>query len=168
MQLVEQGKLDLDADVNKYLDFEIPARDGQPITLRNIMTHTPGFEEQVKGLMGVEGQAMRRWASISKTGCRRAFSRRARRRRIRTMRLRSPATLSSACPGMSFDDYIDQHIFAPLGMKHSTFRQPLPEQLKPDMSKGYRGASQPTSRSRSSAPRRPAACPRRARTWRAS
>ena len=45
MQLVEQGKLDLDADVNKYLgsDFQVPARDGKPITLRNIMTHTAGF-----------------------------------------------------------------------------------------------------------------------------
>ncbi len=51
MQLVEQGKLDLDADVNTYLDFEIPPRDGQPVTLRNILTHTPGFEEQLKGLM---------------------------------------------------------------------------------------------------------------------
>ena len=46
MQLVEQGKLDLDADVNKYLDFKIPTRDGKPITLRNIMTHTAGFEER--------------------------------------------------------------------------------------------------------------------------
>ena len=52
MQLVEQGKLDLDADVNKYLDFEIPARDGKPVTLRNIMTHTAGFEEQIEGTDG--------------------------------------------------------------------------------------------------------------------
>src|SRR5271165_6740487 len=44
MQLVEQGKLDLDADVNKYLDFQIPATFGKPLTLRNIMTHTSGFE----------------------------------------------------------------------------------------------------------------------------
>ena len=29
MQLVEQGKLDLDADVNKYLDFKIPPRERQ-------------------------------------------------------------------------------------------------------------------------------------------
>ena len=43
MQLVEQGKLDLDADVNTYLDFKIPPRDGKPITLRNLMTHSPGF-----------------------------------------------------------------------------------------------------------------------------
>ena len=30
MQQVEQGKLDLDADVNQYLDFKIPPRDGKP------------------------------------------------------------------------------------------------------------------------------------------
>src|SRR6201996_9664665 len=33
MQLVEQGKLDLDADINKYLDFKIPERGGKPVTL---------------------------------------------------------------------------------------------------------------------------------------
>ena len=54
MQLVEQGKLDLDADVNRYLDFRIPAREGRPITMRNIMTHTAGFEERLVGLIGVE------------------------------------------------------------------------------------------------------------------
>ena len=51
MQLVEQGKLDLDADVNQYLDFKIPAYDGKPVTLRNIMTHTAGFEEVLKNLI---------------------------------------------------------------------------------------------------------------------
>ena len=50
MQLSEQGKLDLDRDVNEYLDFRIPEAFGKPITLKNIMTHTPGFEEQVKDL----------------------------------------------------------------------------------------------------------------------
>jgi len=51
MQLVEQGKLDLDTDVNKYLDFKIPATFPQPITLRHIMTHTPGFEEDSRDLI---------------------------------------------------------------------------------------------------------------------
>src|SRR5205823_12147366 len=50
MQQVEQGKLDLDRDVNDYLDFKIPPAFGKPITLRNIMTHTPGFEETVQQL----------------------------------------------------------------------------------------------------------------------
>src|SRR5208283_4976803 len=48
MQLVEQGKLDLNRDVNDYLDFKIPPAYGKPITLRNLMTHTPGFEETGK------------------------------------------------------------------------------------------------------------------------
>src|SRR4029450_784777 len=50
MQLAEQGKLDLDRDVNDYIDFKIPEAFGKPITLKNIMTHTPGFEEQIKDL----------------------------------------------------------------------------------------------------------------------
>src|SRR3974377_1540959 len=50
MQLVEQGKLDLDRDVNDDPDFKIPAPFGKPITLLDIMTHTPGFEEQIKDL----------------------------------------------------------------------------------------------------------------------
>src|ERR1700674_804969 len=50
MQQVEQGKLDLDRDVNDYLDFKIPVAFGKPIILRNVMTHTSGFEETVTDL----------------------------------------------------------------------------------------------------------------------
>jgi len=48
MQLVEQGKIDLDADVNGYLDFKIPLREGKPVTMRNLMQHAAGFEEQAR------------------------------------------------------------------------------------------------------------------------
>ena len=51
MQLVEQGKLDLDADVNSYLDVKMPARGGRPVTLREIMTHRAGFEETIRDLL---------------------------------------------------------------------------------------------------------------------
>jgi CubicO group peptidase (beta-lactamase class C family) len=68
MQLVEQGKLDLDEDINKYIDFKIPPRNGKPITLRNIMTHTSGFEEQVMDLIAIDqkkyvpyDQIIKRW-----------------------------------------------------------------------------------------------------------
>ena len=50
MQLVEQGKLDLNTDINTYLDFKIPATFPQPITLTNVMTHTPGLEEDPRDL----------------------------------------------------------------------------------------------------------------------
>jgi CubicO group peptidase (beta-lactamase class C family) len=46
MQLAEQGKLDLDADINVYLkDFQIPASYPRSITLKDLMTHTAGFED---------------------------------------------------------------------------------------------------------------------------
>src|SRR4029077_6467551 len=51
MQLVEQGKLDLDTDVNNYLDFQIAPAFGKPITLRNLMTHTGGFEEEIRDVL---------------------------------------------------------------------------------------------------------------------
>jgi len=44
MQLVEQGKLDLNTDINNYITkFKIPDTYPEPITLANLMTHTPGF-----------------------------------------------------------------------------------------------------------------------------
>src|SRR5438445_8838974 len=51
MQLVEQGKINLDADVNDYLDFQVPHTFGRPVTVRNLMTHAPGFQEVLKDLM---------------------------------------------------------------------------------------------------------------------
>src|SRR5690348_17361437 len=50
MQQVAAGKIDLDADVNKYLDFKIPDKYGKPITMRDLMTHTAGFAEVIKDL----------------------------------------------------------------------------------------------------------------------
>lgn len=142
MQQVEQGKLDLDADVNKYLDFEIPPRDGQPVTLRNIMTHTAGFEEQLKGLMGEEGgkpvapfdERLKAWVPqrIFAPGTTPAYSNYA---------TALAGYLVQRVSGVPFDDYIEQNIFAPLGMQHASFRQPLPEKLKPQMSSGYDVAS---------------------------
>jgi CubicO group peptidase (beta-lactamase class C family) len=142
MQLVEQGRIDLDADVNSYLDFEIPADGGEVVTMRHIMTHTPGFEEQVKGLMGVGdgpvplGDHLKRWTPerIFAPGSTPAYSNYA---------TALAGYVVERVSGMSFDDYLDQHVFEPLEMTHSTFRQPLPARLQEHMSKGYRLASAP-------------------------
>ena len=143
MQLVEQGKLDLDHDVNEYLGFKLPARDDGPITLRNVMTHTAGFEEQIKELIVedparlvplktyVERQSPTR---IFKAGTTPAYSNYA---------TALAGYIVERVSGESFDDYLDAHIFKPLGMAHATFRQPLPATLAPDMSEGYAQASLP-------------------------
>jgi CubicO group peptidase (beta-lactamase class C family) len=137
MQLVEQGKVDLDRDVNDYLDFTIPPRDGQPVTLRHLMTHTPGFEETLKSLIGDDPEAMptledyvKRWVPnrIFAPGAVPAYS---------NYGVALAGHVIARVSGESFDDYLDRHIFGPLGMQRSTFRQPLPDALGADMSKGY-------------------------------
>jgi len=143
MQLVEQGKIDLNRDVNDYLDFKIPATFGKPITMKDLMTHTPGFEETLKELFVANAADMRPLQQYVQThmpqeifppGTTPAYS-------------NYGATLAGyivqRVSGMPFDDYIEQNIFVPLGMTHSTFRQPLPANLKPLMSEGYNKVSQP-------------------------
>lgn len=137
MQLVEQGKLDLDADVNTYLDFKIPPRGGDPITLRNIMTHTAGFEEAPKGLISRDpkankplGDVLKRWTPtrIFAPGTTPAYSNYA---------TGLAGYVVERVSGMPFDVYIDRNIFGRLGMARSSFHQPLPASLQPLMAKGY-------------------------------
>lgn len=142
MQLVEQGKLDLDADVNTYLDFKVPADGGNRITLRNVMTHTPGLEEQIRELIASDpksitplGKALKHWVpeQIHAPGSTPAYSNYA---------TALAGYIVERVSGEPFDKYIERHIFAPLGMRNSSFSQPLPERLLKQMSKGYERASE--------------------------
>ena len=72
MQLAEQGKLDLDADINKYLtEFKVPETFPQPITLKHLMTHTPGFEDQVIGLFAHSPDELAPLGEVLRASCRR-------------------------------------------------------------------------------------------------
>ncbi len=136
MQLVQAGKIDLHADINQYLDFKIPATYPQPITMWNLMTHTPGFEEAMKDLITPGGKPIpiREYLvdhmpkRVYPPGVTPAYS-------------NYGATLAGyivgRVSGMPFDDYVERNVFAPLGMTHSSFRQPLPAALQPWMSPGY-------------------------------
>jgi CubicO group peptidase (beta-lactamase class C family) len=137
MQLVEQGKLDLDRDINDYLNFKIPPKFGKPITLRNLMTHTPGFEEQIKDLITenpaptetlkqhVAGHIPER---IFPPGTTPAYS---------NYGAALAGYIVERVSGRPFNDYVAENIFKPLAMSRSTFAQPLPPDLKPLMSNGY-------------------------------
>jgi CubicO group peptidase (beta-lactamase class C family) len=141
MQLVQQGKLNLDADINTYLDFKITPKDGKPITLRNLMTHTPGFAETAKYLIDFGdkkpkplGQVLSRWVPerIYEPGSMPAYS---------NYGASVAGYIVQRVSGEPFEQYIQRHIFAPAGMTHSSFEQPLPANLRPLMSKGYKPGS---------------------------
>jgi CubicO group peptidase (beta-lactamase class C family) len=140
MQLFEQGKLDLDQDVNAYLDFKIPDAFGKPINLKNILTHTPGFEEQIKDLFSHTpvspnlGEYLKTHipARIYPPGTVPAYSNYA---------TTLAGYIVERVSGRPFDDYVEENILKPLNMTRSTFRQPLPSGLAASMSNGYRLAS---------------------------
>lgn len=140
MQLVQAGKLNLDTDVNDYLDFRIPPFHGKPITLRNLMTQSPGFEDTARDLIATNGKPvdLERYlkthlpvrifppgqvVAYSNYGCGLA------------------GYIVQRVSGQSFDDYVEQHLFKPLDMSHSTFRQPLPAQFESQMAASYDKAS---------------------------
>ncbi|HEX2995380.1 MAG TPA: serine hydrolase domain-containing protein [Anaerolineales bacterium] len=137
MQLVEQGKLDLDANVNDYLDFTIPDTFPEPITLKTLMTHTPGFEDKGEDLFVIKPENVISLEAYLKKNI--------------PARVFAPGTIGAysnygtalagyiveRVSGMSFDEYVETNIFSPLEMRHATFRQPLPANLAEDMSSGY-------------------------------
>lgn len=136
MQLVEQGRLDLDADVNRYLDFRIPARNGKPLTLRHAMTHTTGLEESGRDLITygadtpANGAILKRYIPpyLYDPGTTQGYS---------NWATALAGYIVERTSGEAYDDYVERHIFAPLGMRNSTFRQPLPAPLRAQMSQGY-------------------------------
>ena len=146
LQLMEQGKVDLDQDVNTYLtQFKVPATFAQPITLRNLMTHTPGLEDGALGYLIVRSKEES--PELADT-----------LELHMPARVRPPTTdwsdgtnasysnwgtalaglIVANVSGLPYDEYIERNIFQPLGMSRSSFREPLPDGLIADMSKGYR------------------------------
>ncbi|MCP4258964.1 MAG: serine hydrolase [Planctomycetes bacterium] len=138
MQLVEQGKLDLNADINTYLnDFKIPDTYDEPVTLAHLMTHTAGFEEYVIGLFARDKELLSPLGEILT--------------RELPARVRVPGDVASysnhgtgiaayiveQASGLIWNDYVEENILIPLEMKHTTFRQPVPEPLSKAASKGY-------------------------------
>ena len=143
MQLVEQHKIDLDRDVNDYLDFKIPPAFGKPITMRELMQHTAGFQDEAKyifvdstkHLMPIDEYLKKTLpVRIFPAGEVPAYS-------------NYGATLAGyivqRVSGEPYEQYIQRHVFDPLGMTHSTVYQPLPAALAGDMSQSYKVGSEP-------------------------
>ena len=143
MQLVERGKLDLDRNINDYLDFKIPEDFGKPVTLRDLMNHRGGFEEGLKDIL---------WTNPHGVPSTEAYLKDHKRPMIFPPgQVPAYSNYGAALAGYivervskePYERYIERHILEPLGMAHTSFDQPLPERFASSVSKGYRTASAP-------------------------
>ena len=137
MQQVEQGKLDLDRDVNDYLDFKLSPTFSKPITLRELMTHTPGFAERIKSYRK-SGEPPRSLGDYLRTvppppqiyppGTIQAYS---------NYGAELAGYIVERVTGEPFPAYIEHHILSPLGMTRSTFYHPVPKAWRGDLALNY-------------------------------
>lgn len=122
MQLVEAGRLKLDADVNDVLQaFKIPEAFGKPVTLANLLTHTGGFDDQFKGgsaPLDAADVALGDYLAhmmpprVMPPGETMSYSNHG---------LALAGYLVETASGQDFRAYVQDRIFNPLGMRHSRF-----------------------------------------------
>ncbi|MGH7357105.1 MAG: serine hydrolase domain-containing protein, partial [Candidatus Rokuibacteriota bacterium] len=136
MQLVEQGKLALDADVNRWLDgFTLAERFGKPVTLANLLTHTAGFDDRLLGMtapLTAPPVALGTYLAghmpprVLPPGDVLSYSNHG---------LALVGYLVQRASGEPFAEYVRRHILEPLGMMHSGFG--LPDPLPPGLAVPY-------------------------------
>ena len=138
MQLVEQGRLDLHADVNTYLtDFQIPATYPEPVTLFHLLTHTPGFEDQLSnlfrfskddGLPLAEYVVRKLPARVYPPGAYIGYS---------NYGAALAGYIVQQVAGMPYEQYVEEYILVPLEMQRSSIRQPVPSAWTDDLALGH-------------------------------
>jgi CubicO group peptidase (beta-lactamase class C family) len=137
MQLEEQGKLDLNDPVEKYLDFDIPDTFDQPIRVIDLMNHTPGFADRMIGLF-VQDE---RQKQTLKESVIREIPKRIRPPGIEVAYSNYGTMLAGyiveRLSGMSYEQYVEANILDPLGMDRSTFEQPPPSDLAEHLATAY-------------------------------
>lgn len=138
MQLVEAGELDLHEDIRRYLgDLEIELEYDEPVTLHHLLTHTAGFDLSDIGDAAAEVADIyplrqlveeHQQPQVLPPGLAHHYS---------NFGFALAGYIVERVSGKPFPQYVDHHVFQPLGMKYSTFAQPPPDSILARLSRGY-------------------------------
>ena len=142
MQLVEQGKVDLDADVNQYLtQLQVPGTYNEPVTARQLLHYTAGFDARFVGIRADSADetvplgdylAERLTDRVRPPGEIRAYN---------DMEIALAGLLVEDVSGITYEQYVQEYIFKPLGMHNSSMF--LPQEEEQRVALGYRADGQP-------------------------
>ena len=142
MQLVERGKLNLDADINAYLPFSVrsPGFPETPITLRELLSHTAGISDEAFARLGEPSPLFFFPDGVLRLSladfCKGLLSPGGAYFSPDSFTGKAPGTAYQYCnlglslagyiaeraAGESLNDFCRAHIFNPLGMKRTSFR----------------------------------------------
>lgn len=151
LRMARDGKIDLDADIGRYLQrYQLPAGEqskDHPVTFRRLLTHTAGITPG--GYLGyARGETLptdvetvtatgpansRAVAVMVPPGTRLAYS-------------GGAYTVAEIAiedlTGAPFDEVLEQWVLGPVGMAHATFSTPLPAELHPEVAHAHSPAGQ--------------------------
>lgn len=138
MQLYEQGKLNLEADVNQYLkDWQLENPYEEAVTPARMMTHTDGTTRRLMGIAAPNHSQMQPLATYLSQYMPSINYPPGKLYSYSNHSIALLGYLVEQISGQDFADYIDKNIFQPLEMSQSTFRQPPLSQLPDNLAKGY-------------------------------
>ncbi|MEM9495393.1 MAG: serine hydrolase domain-containing protein [Pseudomonadota bacterium] len=141
MMLAERGFIDLDADVNQYLQgMEIPDAFDAPVTLNDLMAHRAGFEESFKvfsyddedGVSLTDALKADMPARVFPPGARTSYS---------NWGSALAAKIVEDVAGVPYEKFIQEEILTPLAMSATTIKGPAnaPADLRARTAVGYKG-----------------------------
>ncbi len=119
MQLVEQGRIELDAPVGRYIPwFRVASGEtAHQITVRHLLNHTSGLRQtddpggsNLSPSMEEQVRRMRDTPVVAPPGTKFQYD---------SQNYRTLGLLIERVSGQSYGDYVRDHIFAPLQMTHS-------------------------------------------------
>ena len=135
-QQVERGKVELDAPIGRYIDFDVPTIGDRPIRVRDLFSHSPGLSDV--------GDFIRRPPTLPEPyadwlkahvptaawepGTEVAYS---------NYGAALAGYVVERTSGEPFADYVERHVLQPLGMDSTTFRDPLPPAMQARMAAGF-------------------------------
>ena len=137
MQQIEAGRVAMDADVNQYLDFRIPAFEGKPVTVRDLFQHTPGMSDS-SGIATDDPAKSEPFMAWMKTHIPRRIWAPGTETSYSNYGAALAGYIVARVSGEPFADYAERHIFRPLGMMSTTFREDLPPALRRRSALGYK------------------------------
>ncbi|MGC5328168.1 serine hydrolase domain-containing protein [Brevibacillus sp. SYSU BS000544] len=137
MQLVDEGKIDLNADIQTYLkDVKIENKYGTPLTMRHLLTQTGGFEESINGVYSE--QLLNQPAALDGTIKNHLPKLVRRPGEVIQYSNHGYALIGyivERVSGMPFDQYVQEKIFQPLQMSNSSYF--LSPEILPRTTKGF-------------------------------
>tara|TARA_R110002033_G_scaffold169344_2_gene209993 strand:- start:17184 stop:19235 length:2052 start_codon:yes stop_codon:yes gene_type:complete len=137
MQQVEAGKIDLDADVNRYLDFKLSPPGDRPVTMIDLMTHRGGFEEGLKDVLATDPARLKTTERYLKENMRPFLFAPGEVPAYSNYGTALAGYIVERVSGEPYETYVERHILKPLRMNDTTLRQPLPARFSKTAAKGY-------------------------------